>query len=212
MKKMNFKKTSMTLAACAAFAFLAASCANETEKKIVGDWQAQESDTMDLDEYTTADFTITMNTTFKDDKTYTYEGEITLDMPLDGILEEEVEEGISLADFYDELGITFPTSIQFVYEFKGDGKWSVTKDDELKIEGGKFETEANWDSDGNYEIVQTFIDESGIFQSDDFEEFEEIVKDDFPFVNNGTIKIKKLTDNTLTIEDKDETEIEFSKK
>lgn len=207
MKKMNFKKTSMTLAACAAFAFLAASCANETEKKIVGDWQAQESDTMDLDEYTTADFTITMNTTFKDDKTYTYEGEITLDIPLDGILEEEVEDGISLADFYDELGITFPTSIQFVYEFKGDGKWSVTKDDELKIEGGKFETEANWDSDGNYEIAQTIIDESGISQSD----FEEIVKD-FPLNDNGTIKIKKLTDKTLTIADEDDSEIEFSKK
>lgn len=197
----------MTLAACAAFAFLAASCANETEKKIVGDWQAQESDTMDLDEYTTADFTITMNTTFKDDKTYTYEGEITLDMPLDGILEEEVEDGISLADFYDELGITFPTSIQFVYEFKGDGKWSVTKDDELKIEGGKFETEANWDSDGDEEFIQTIIDESGISQSD----FEEIVKD-FPLNDNGTIKIKKLTDKTLTIADEDDSEIEFSKK
>lgn len=207
MKKLNFKKTSMMLAACAAFAFLAASCANETEKKIVGDWQAQESDTMDLDEYTTADFTITMNTTFKDDKTYTYEGEITLDMPLDGILEEEVEEGISLADFYDDLGITFPTSIQFVYEFKGDGKWSVTKDDELKIEGGKFETEANWDSDGDDEIAQTIIDESGLSQSD----FEEIVKD-FPLNDNGTIKIKKLTDKTLTIADEDDSEIEFSKK
>lgn len=206
MKKLNFKKTSMMLAACAAFVFLAASCANETEKKIVGDWETQESYTTDLDEYTTVDGSFTINTTFKDDKTYTYEGEITFDMPLDGILEEEVEEGISLTDFYDDLGITFPTSIQYVCEFKGDGKWSVTKDDELKIEGGKFETEVNWDSDGNYEIVQTIIDESS------FEELEEIVKEDFPLNDNGTIKIKKLTDKTLTIEDEDDSEIEFSKK
>lgn len=203
MKKLNFKKASMMLAACAAFAFLAASCANETEKKIVGDWQAQESDTMDLDEYTTADFTITMNTTFKDDKTYTYEGEITLDIPLDGYLEEN--EYISPADFYD-LGIEFPTSIQFVCEFKGDGKWSATKD-ELKIESGKFETEANWNSDGDDEIAQTIIDESGLSQSD----FEEIVKA-LPLTDNGTIKIKKLTDSILTFEGEDGTEMEFSKK
>lgn len=127
-------------------------------------------------------------------------------MPLDGILEEEVEEGISLADFYDELGITFPTSIQFVYEFKGDGKWSVTKD-ELKIESGKFETEANWNSDGDDEIAQTIIDESGLSQSD----FEEIVKA-LPLTDNGTIKIKKLTDSILTFEGEDGTEMEFSKK
>ena len=197
----------MMLAACAAFVFLAASCANETEKKIVGDWETQESYTTDLDEYTTVDGSFTINTTFKDDKTYTYEGEITFDMPLDGILEEEVEEGISLTDFYDDLGITFPTSIQYVCEFKGDGKWSVTKDDELKIEGGKFETEVNWDSDGDDEIAQTIIDESGLSQSD----FEEIVKA-FPLTDNGTIKIKKLTDNTLTFEGEDGTEMEFSKK
>ena len=145
MKKLNFKKTSMMLAACAAFAFMAASCANEAEKKIVGDWEVEDSESIEIDEYTTADATITMNTTFKDDKTYTYEGEMTIDIPLDGYLEEN--EYISPADFYD-LGIEFPTSIQFVCEFKGDGKWSATKD-ELKIESGKFETEANWDSDGD---------------------------------------------------------------
>lgn len=203
MKKMNFKKTSMMLAACAAFVFLAASCANETEKKIVGDWEVEDSESIEIDEYTTADATITMNTTFKDDKTYTYEGEMTIDIPLDGYLEEN--EYISPADFYD-LGIEFPTSIQFVCEFKGDGKWSATKD-ELKIESGKFETEANWDSDGDDEIAQTIIDESGLSQSD----FEEIVKA-LPLTDNGTIKIKKLTDKTLTIADEDDYEIEFSKK
>lgn len=203
MKKLNFKKTSMMLAACAAFAFMAASCANETEKKIVGDWEVEDSESIEIDEYTTADATITMNTNFKDDKTYTYEGEMTIDIPLDGYLEEN--EYISPADFYD-LGIEFPTSIQFVCEFKGDGKWSATKD-ELKIESGKFETEANWDSDGDDEIAQTIIDESGLSQSD----FEEIVKA-FPLTDNGTIKIKKLTDNTLTFEGEDGTEMEFSKK
>ena len=203
MKKLNFKKTSMMLAACAAFVFLAASCANETEKKIVGDWELEDSESIEIDEYTTADATITMNTNFKDDKTYTYEGEMTIDIPLDGYLEEN--EYISPADFYD-LGIEFPTSIQFVCEFKGDGKWSATKD-ELKIESGKFETEANWDSDGDDEIAQTIIDESGLSQSD----FEEIVKA-FPLTDNGTIKIKKLTDNTLTFEGEDGTEMEFSKK
>lgn len=203
MKKLNFKKTSMMLAACAAFVFLAASCANETEKKIVGDWELEDSESIEIDEYTTADATITMNTTFKDDKTYTYEGEMTIDIPLDGYLEEN--EYISPADFYD-LGIEFPTSIQFVCEFKGDGKWSATKD-ELKIESGKFETEANWDSDGDDEIAQTIIDESGLSQSD----FEEIVKA-FPLTDNGTIKIKKLTDSILTFEGEDGTEMEFSKK
>lgn len=203
MKKLNFKKTSMMLAACAAFVFLAASCANETEKKIVGDWEVEDSESIEIDEYTTADATITMNTTFKDDKTYTYEGEMTIDIPLDGYLEEN--EYISPADFYD-LGIEFPTSIQFVCEFKGDGKWSATKD-ELKIESGKFETEANWDSDGDDEIAQTIIDESGLSQSD----FEEIVKA-FPLTDNGTIKIKKLTDSILTFEGEDGTEMEFSKK
>lgn len=203
MKKLNFKKTSMMLAACATFVFLAASCANETEKKIVGDWELEDSESIEIDESTTADATITMNTTFKDDKTYTYEGEMTIDIPLDGYLEEN--EYISPADFYD-LGIEFPTSIQFVCEFKGDGKWSATKD-ELKIESGKFETEANWDSDGDDEIAQTIIDESGLSQSD----FEEIVKA-FPLTDNGTIKIKKLTDSTLTFEGEDGTEMEFSKK
>ena len=203
MKKLNFKKTSMMLAACAAFVFLAASCANETEKKIVGDWELEDSESIEIDESTTADATITMNTTFKDDKTYTYEGEMTIDIPLDGYLEEN--EYISPADFYD-LGIEFPTSIQFVCEFKGDGKWSATKD-ELKIESGKFETEANWDSDGDDEIAQTIIDESGLSQSD----FEEIVKA-FPLTDNGTIKIKKLTDSTLTFEGEEGTEMEFSKK
>lgn len=203
MKKLNFKKTSMMLAACAAFVFLAASCANEAEKKIVGDWEVEDSESIEIDESTTADATITMNTNFKDDKTYTYEGEMTIDIPLDGYLEEN--EYISPADFYD-LGIEFPTSIQFVCEFKGDGKWSATKD-ELKIESGKFETEANWDSDGDDEIAQTIIDESGLSQSD----FEEIVKA-FPLTDNGTIKIKKLTDNTLTFEGEDGTEMEFSKK
>lgn len=203
MKKLNFKKTSMMLAACAAFAFMAASCANEAEKKIVGDWEVEDSESIEIDEYTTADATITMNTTFKDDKTYTYEGEMTIDIPLDGYLEEN--EYISPADFYD-LGIEFPTSIQFVCEFKGDGKWSATKD-ELKIESGKFETEANWDSDGDDEIAQTIIDESGLSQSD----FEEIVKA-FPLTDNGTIKIKKITDSTLTFEGEDGTEMEFSKK
>lgn len=203
MKKLNFKKTSMMLAACAAFAFMAASCANEAEKKIVGDWEVEDSESIEIDEYTTADATITMNTTFKDDKTYTYEGEMTIDIPLDGYLEEN--EYISPADFYD-LGIEFPTSIQFVCEFKGDGKWSATKD-ELKIESGKFETEANWDSDGDDEIAQTIIDESGLSQSD----FEEIVKA-LPLTDNGTIKIKKLTDSTLTFEGEDGTEMEFSKK
>lgn len=203
MKKLNFKKTSMMLAACAAFAFMAASCANETEKKIVGDWEVEDSESIEIDEYTTADATITMNTTFKDDKTYTYEGEMTIDIPLDGYLEEN--EYISPADFYD-LGIEFPTSIQFVCEFKGDGKWSATKD-ELKIESGKFETEANWDSDGDDEIAQTIIDESGLSQSD----FEEIVKA-LPLTDNGTIKIKKLTDSILTFEGEDGTEMEFSKK
>lgn len=203
MKKLNFKKTSMMLAACAAFAFMAASCANEAEKKIVGDWEVEDSESIDIDESTTADATITMNTTFKDDKTYTYEGEMTIDIPLDGYLEEN--EYISPADFYD-LGIEFPTSIQFVCEFKGDGKWSATKD-ELKIESGKFETEANWDSDGDDEIAQTIIDESGLSQSD----FEEIVKA-FPLTDNGTIKIKKLTDSILTFEGEDGTEMEFSKK
>lgn len=203
MKKLNFKKTSMMLAACAAFAFMAASCANEAEKKIVGDWEVEDSESIEIDEYTTADATITMNTTFKDDKTYTYEGEMTIDIPLDGYLEEN--EYISPADFYD-LGIEFPTSIQFVCEFKGDGKWSATKD-ELKIESGKFETEANWNSDGDDEIAQTIIDESGLSQSD----FEEIVKA-LPLTDNGTIKIKKLTDSILTFEGEDETEIEFSKK
>lgn len=203
MKKLNFKKTSMMLAACAAFVFLAASCANETEKKIVGDWEVEDSESIEIDEYTTADATITMNTTFKDDKTYTYEGEMTIDIPLDGYLEEN--EYISPADFYD-LGIEFPTSIQFVCEFKGDGKWSATKD-ELKIESGKFETEANWDSDGDDEIAQTIIDESGLSQSD----FEEIVKA-LPLTDNGTIKIKKLTDSILTFEGEDGTEMEFSKK
>lgn len=203
MKKLNFKKTSMMLAACAAFVFLAASCANETEKKIVGDWEVEDSESIEIDEYTTADATITMNTTFKDDKTYTYEGEMTIDIPLDGYLEEN--EYISPADFYD-LGIEFPTSIQFVCEFKGDGKWSATKD-ELKIESGKFETEANWNSDGNDEIAQTIIDESGLSQSD----FEEIVKA-LPLTDNGTIKIKKLTDSILTFEGEDGTEMEFSKK
>ena len=203
MKKLNFKKTSMMLAACATFVFLAASCANETEKKIVGDWELEDSESIEIDESTTADATITMNTTFKDDKTYTYEGEMTIDIPLDGYLEEN--EYISPADFYD-LGIEFPTSIQFVCEFKGDGKWSATKD-ELKIESGKFETEANWDSDGDDEIAQTIIDESGLSQSD----FEEIVKA-FPLTDNGTIKIKKLTDNILTFEGEDGTEMEFSKK
>lgn len=191
------------LAACAAFVFLAASCANETEKKIVGDWEVEDSESIEIDEYTTADATITMNTTFKDDKTYTYEGEMTIDIPLDGYLEEN--EYISPADFYD-LGIEFPTSIQFVCEFKGDGKWSATKD-ELKIESGKFETEANWDSDGDDEIAQTIIDESGLSQSD----FEEIVKA-LPLTDNGTIKIKKLTDSILTFEGEDGTEMEFSKK
>lgn len=171
----------MMLAACAAFVFLAASCANETEKKIVGDWEVEDSESIEIDEYTTADATITMNTTFKDDKTYTYEGEMTIDIPLDGYLEEN--EYISPADFYD-LGIEFPTSIQFVCEFKGDGKWSATKD-ELKIESVKFETEANWNSDGDDEIAQTIIDESGLSQSD----FEEIVKA-LPLTDNGTIKIK----------------------
>ncbi len=203
MKKLNFKKTSMMLAACAAFAFMAASCANETEKKIVGDWELEDSESIEIDESTTADATITMNTTFKDDKTYTYEGEMTIDIPLDGYLEEN--EYISPADFYD-LGIEFPTSIQFVCEFKGDGKWSATKD-ELKIESGKFETEANWDSDGDDEIAQTIIDESGLSQSD----FEEIVKA-LPLTDNGTIKIKKLTDSILTFEGEDGTEMEFSKK
>ena len=203
MKKLNFKKTSMMLAACAAFAFMAASCANEAEKKIVGDWEVEDSESIDIDESTTADATITMNTTFKDDKTYTYEGEMTIDIPLDGYLEEN--EYISPADFYD-LGIEFPTSIQFVCEFKGDGKWSATKD-ELKIESGKFETEANWDSDGDDEIAKTIIDESGLSQSD----FEEIVKA-LPLTDNGTIKIKKLTDSTLTFEGEDGTEMEFSKK
>lgn len=203
MKKLNFKKTSMMLAACAAFVFLAASCANETEKKIVGDWELEDSESIEIDEYTTADATITMNTTFKDDKTYTYEGEMAIDIPLDGYLEEN--EYISPADFYD-LGIEFPTSIQFVCEFKGDGKWSATKD-ELKIESGKFETEANWDSDGDDEIAQTIIDESGLSQSD----FEEIVKA-LPLTDNGTIKIKKLTDSILTFEGEDGTEMEFSKK
>lgn len=203
MKKLNFKKTSMMLAACAAFVFLAASCANEAEKKIVGDWEVEDSESIEIDEYTTADATITMNTTFKDDKTYTYEGEMTIDIPLDGYLEEN--EYISPADFYD-LGIEFPTSIQFVCEFKGDGKWSATKD-ELKIESVKFETEANWNSDGDDEIAQTIIDESGLSQSD----FEEIVKA-FPLTDNGTIKIKKLTDSTLTFEGEDGTEMEFSKK
>lgn len=203
MKKLNFKKTSMMLAACAAFVFLAASCANEAEKKIVGDWELEDSESIEIDEYTTADATITMNTTFKDDKTYTYEGEMTIDIPLDGYLEEN--EYISPADFYD-LGIEFPTSIQFVCEFKGDGKWSATKD-ELKIESGKFETEANWNSDGDDEIAQTIIDESGLSQSD----FEEIVKA-LPLTDNGTIKIKKLTDSTLTFEGEDGTEMEFSKK
>lgn len=203
MKKLNFKKTSMMLAACAAFVFLAASCANEAEKKIVGDWELEDSESIEIDEYTTADATITMNTTFKDDKTYTYEGEMTIDIPLDGYLEEN--EYISPADFYD-LGIEFPTSIQFVCEFKGDGKWSATKD-ELKIESGKFETEANWDSDGDDEIAQTIIDESGLSQSD----FEEIVKA-LPLTDNGTIKIKKLTDSILTFEGEDGTEMEFSKK
>lgn len=203
MKKLNFKKTSMMLAACATFVFLAASCANETEKKIVGDWELEDSESIEIDESTTADATITMNTTFKDDKTYTYEGEMTIDIPLDGYLEEN--EYISPADFYD-LGIEFPTSIQFVCEFKGDGKWSATKD-ELKIESGKFETEANWDSDGDDEIAQTIIDESGLSQSD----FEEIVKA-FPLTDNGTIKIKKLTDSILTFEGEDGTEMEFSKK
>ena len=203
MKKLNFKKTSMMLAACATFAFLAASCANETEKKIVGDWELEDSESIEIDESTTADATITMNTTFKDDKTYTYEGEMTIDIPLDGYLEEN--EYISPADFYD-LGIEFPTSIQFVCEFKGDGKWSATKD-ELKIESGKFETEANWDSDGDDEIAQTIIDESGLSQSD----FEEIVKA-LPLTDNGTIKIKKLTDSILTFEGEDGTEMEFSKK
>lgn len=203
MKKLNFKKTSMMLAACAAFVFLAASCANETEKKIVGDWEVEDSESIEIDEYTTADATITMNTTFKDDKTYTYEGEMTIDIPLDGYLEEN--EYISPADFYD-LGIEFPTSIQFVCEFKGDGKWSATKD-ELKIESVKFETEANWNSDGDDEIAQTIIDESGLSQSD----FEEIVKA-LPLTDNGTIKIKKLTDSILTFEGEDGTEMEFSKK
>lgn len=203
MKKLNFKKTSMMLAACATFAFLAASCANETEKKIVGDWELEDSESIEIDEYTTADATITMNTTFKDDKTYTYEGEMTIDIPLDGYLEEN--EYISPADFYD-LGIEFPTSIQFVCEFKGDGKWSATKD-ELKIESVKFETEANWNSDGDDEIAQTIIDESGLSQSD----FEEIVKA-LPLTDNGTIKIKKLTDSILTFEGEDGTEMEFSKK
>lgn len=203
MKKLNFKKTSMMLAACATFVFLAASCANETEKKIVGDWELEDSESIEIDESTTADATITMNTTFKDDKTYTYEGEMTIDIPLDGYLEEN--EYISPADFYD-LGIEFPTSIQFVCEFKGDGKWSATKD-ELKIESGKFETEANWDSDGDDEIAQTIIDESGLSQSD----FEEIVKA-LPLTDNGTIKIKKLTDSILTFEGEDGTEMEFSKK
>lgn len=203
MKKLNFKKTSMMLAACAAFVFLAASCANETEKKIVGDWELEDSESIEIDESTTADATITMNTTFKDDKTYTYEGEMTIDIPLDGYLEEN--EYISPADFYD-LGIEFPTSIQFVCEFKGDGKWSATKD-ELKIESGKFETEANWNSDGDDEIAQTIIDESGLSQSD----FEEIVKA-LPLTDNGTIKIKKLTDSILTFEGEDGTEMEFSKK
>ena len=114
-------------------------------------------------------------------------------------------EYISPADFYD-LGIEFPTSIQFVCEFKGDGKWSATKD-ELKIESGKFETEANWDSDGDDEIAQTIIDESGLSQSD----FEEIVKA-LPLTDNGTIKIMKLTDSILTFEGEDGTEMEFSKK
>ncbi len=203
MKKLNFKKTSMMLAACATFVFLAASCANETEKKIVGDWELEDSESIEIDESTTADATITMNTTFKDDKTYTYEGEMTIDIPLDGYLEEN--EYISPADFYD-LGIEFPTSIQFVCEFKGDGKWSATKD-ELKIESGKFETEANWNSDGDDEIAQTIIDESGLSQSD----FEEIVKA-LPLTDNGTIKIKKLTDSILTFEGEDGTEMEFSKK
>lgn len=203
MKKLNFKKTSMMLAACATFVFLAASCANETEKKIVGDWELEDSESIEIDEYTTADATITMNTTFKDDKTYTYEGEMTIDIPLDGYLEEN--EYISPADFYD-LGIEFPTSIQFVCEFKGDGKWSATKD-ELKIESVKFETEANWNSDGDDEIAQTIIDESGLSQSD----FEEIVKA-LPLTDNGTIKIKKLTDSILTFEGEDGTEMEFSKK
>ena len=203
MKKLNFKKTSMMLAACATFVFLAASCANESEKKIVGDWELEDSESIEIDESTTADATITMNTTFKDDKTYTYEGEMTIDIPLDGYLEEN--EYISPADFYD-LGIEFPTSIQFVCEFKGDGKWSATKD-ELKIESGKFETEANWNSDGDDEIAQTIIDESGLSQSD----FEEIVKA-LPLTDNGTIKIKKLTDSILTFEGEDGTEMEFSKK
>ena len=193
----------MMLAACAAFAFMAASCANEAEKKIVGDWEVEDSESIEIDEYTTADATITMNTTFKDDKTYTYEGEMTIDIPLDGYLEEN--EYISPADFYD-LGIEFPTSIQFVCEFKGDGKWSATKD-ELKIESGKFETEANWNSDGDDEIAQTIIDESGLSQSD----FEEIVKA-LPLTDNGTIKIKKLTDSILSFEGEDGTEMEFSKK
>ena len=173
------------------------------KKKIVGDWELEDSESIEIDESTTADATITMNTTFKDDKTYTYEGEMTIDIPLDGYLEEN--EYISPADFYD-LGIEFPTSIQFVCEFKGDGKWSATKD-ELKIESGKFETEANWNSDGDDEIAQTIIDESGLSQSD----FEEIVKA-LPLTDNGTIKIKKLTDSILTFEGEDGTEMEFSKK
>lgn len=208
MKKMNVKKTSMMLVACTAFAFMAASCANETEKKIVGDWQTQESYTMDLDEYMTANATITMNTTFKDDKTYTYKGEMAIDIPInaeDFIDDETISE--EDYEYYAEYFEGFPTYLSFTCTFKGDGKWSVTKDDELKIEGGKFETEANWDSDGDEEFIQTIIDESGISQSD----FEEIVKD-FPLNDNGTIKIKKLTDKTLTIADEDDYEIEFSKK
>lgn len=207
MKKMNFKKTSMTLAACAAFAFLAASCANETEKKIVGDWQTQESYTMDLDEYMTADVTITMNTTFKDDKTYTYKGEMAIDIPInaeDFIDDETISE--EDYEYYAEYFEGFPTYLSFTCTFKGDGKWSVTKD-ELKIESGKFETEANWNSDGDDEIAQTIIDESGLSQSD----FEEIVKA-LPLTDNGTIKIKKLTDSILTFEGEDGTEMEFSKK
>lgn len=206
MKKMNFKKTSMTLAACAAFAFLAASCANEAEKKIVGDWEVEDSESIEIDEYTTADATITMNTTFKDDKTYTYKGEMAIDIPInaeDFIDDETISE--EDYEYYAEYfeGLTY---LSFTCTFKGDGKWSATKD-ELKIESGKFETEANWNSDGDDEIAQTIIDESGLSQSD----FEEIVKA-LPLTDNGTIKIKKLTDSTLTFEGEDGTEMEFSKK
>lgn len=207
MKKLNFKKTSMMLAACAAFVFLAASCANETEKKIVGDWEVEDSESIEIDEYTTADATITMNTTFKDDKTYTYEGEMTIDIPInaeDFIDDESIPE--EDYEYYAEYFEGFPTYLSLTCTFKGDGKWSATKD-ELKIESGKFETEANWDSDGDEEFIQTIIDESSLSQSD----FEEVVKA-FPLTNDGTIKVKTLTDKTLTIVDKDGTEMEFSKK